>query len=175
METNKCPGCSADVAQGTSFCPNCGSNVQQSQPQQEQYQQPQQEQYQQPPQEQYQSQQPYDQQQYNQQPYGQQPPYSGAQQPYGNAPYGQAPYGGYVQKSKMAAGLLAIFLGTLGIHNFYLGYKNKALIQLLVGVIGGMVTCGIATFAIWIWALVEGIQILTGTIAVDANNVPLKD
>jgi len=28
-------------------------------------------------------------------------------------------------KSKLAAGLLAIFLGTLGVHNFYLGYTKK--------------------------------------------------
>ena len=30
----------------------------------------------------------------------------------------------------MAAGILALFLGTLGIHNFYLGYTGKALFQL---------------------------------------------
>lgn len=30
------------------------------------------------------------------------------------------------QKSKMAAGLLGIFLGGLGIHNFYLGYTGKS-------------------------------------------------
>lgn len=30
------------------------------------------------------------------------------------------------QKSKLTAGLLAIFLGTLGIHNFYLGVHNKS-------------------------------------------------
>ena len=27
-------------------------------------------------------------------------------------------------KSKMAAGLLGIFLGTFGVHNFYLGYTT---------------------------------------------------
>ena len=48
------------------------------------------------------------------------------------------------QKSKMAAGLLGIFLGSLGIHNFYLGKTNRALIQLLVSIIGGIFTCGIA-------------------------------
>lgn len=79
------------------------------------------------------------------------------------------------QKSKMAAGLLGIFLGSLGIHNFYLGYTNKALIQLLVSLIGGILTCGIATTAIGIWGLVEGIMILTGSIAVDGKGIPLKD
>ncbi len=78
-------------------------------------------------------------------------------------------------KSKMAAGLLGIFLGGFGIHNFYLGFTNKALIQLLVSLIGGVITCGLATVAMEIWGLVEGIQILTGTINTDAQGVPLKD
>lgn len=79
------------------------------------------------------------------------------------------------QKSKMAAGLLGIFLGGLGIHNFYLGFTMKALIQLLVSVIGGIITCGIASIGISIWGLVEGIMILSGSISKDANGVPLKD
>ena len=29
------------------------------------------------------------------------------------------------QKSKMAAGLLGIFLGAFGVHNFYLGYTDR--------------------------------------------------
>ena len=29
------------------------------------------------------------------------------------------------QKEKIVAGLLAIFLGSLGIHNFYLGYNQR--------------------------------------------------
>ena len=78
-------------------------------------------------------------------------------------------------KSKMAAGLLGIFLGGFGIHNFYLGFTNKALIQLLVSLIGGVITCGLATVAMEILGLVEGIQILTGTINTDAQGVPLKD
>ena len=34
-------------------------------------------------------------------------------------------------KSKIAAGLLGIFLGTFGVHNFYLGNTGKAVAQLL--------------------------------------------
>ena len=41
-------------------------------------------------------------------------------------------------KSKIAAGLLGIFLGSLGIHNFYLGYTKKAILQLCL-TIGGYV------------------------------------
>lgn len=44
-------------------------------------------------------------------------------------------------KSKMAAGLLGIFLGSLGVHNFYLGYTGKAVAQLLLTLIGGW-ACG---------------------------------
>ena len=40
-----------------------------------------------------------------------------------------------MDKSKMAAGLLAIFLGSLGIHKFYLGYTKEAVIMLLVSLL----------------------------------------
>ena len=79
------------------------------------------------------------------------------------------------QKSKMAAGLLGIFLGGLGIHNFYLGKTNRALVQLLVSLIGGILTCGIASIAMEIWGLVEGIMILAGNITEDGNGIPVKD
>jgi len=79
------------------------------------------------------------------------------------------------QKSKLAAGLLGIFLGGLGIHNFYLGKTNRALVQLLVSLIGGIITCGLAAVAMEIWGLVEGIMILTGSIAEDGKGIPLKD
>ena len=75
------------------------------------------------------------------------------------------------QKSKVAAGILGILLGALGVHNFYLGYTKKAVIQLLISVL----SCGTLSFVSAVWGLVEGILILTGSIAVDANGVPLKD
>ena len=75
------------------------------------------------------------------------------------------------QKSRLAAGLLGIFLGSLGIHNFYLGKTKLGLIQILLSVC----TCGIASPAVGIWGLVEGIMILTGNIAEDGRGVPLKD
>ena len=37
-------------------------------------------------------------------------------------------------KSKLVAGLLGIFLGGFGVHNFYLGYNKKAIIQVSVSV-----------------------------------------
>lgn len=77
------------------------------------------------------------------------------------------------KKSKIVAGILGILLGGLGIHNFYLGYTKKALIQLLVSLIGGVLSCGIATIGISIWGLVEGIMILCGNINVDGEGYPL--
>lgn len=70
-------------------------------------------------------------------------------------------------KSKMAAGLLGIFLGGWGIHNFYLGYTGKGIAQIFVT----LFTCGIGA----IWGLIEGILILTGSINTDANGNPLVD
>ncbi len=75
------------------------------------------------------------------------------------------------QKSKLAAGLLGIFLGYLGVHNFYLGYTGKAVAQLLITIL----TCGAGAMVTSIWGLIEGILILTGSIDKDANNIPLKD
>ena len=61
------------------------------------------------------------------------------------------------QKSKLAAGLLGIFLGSLGIHNFYLGRTTRGVIQLLITVF----TLGWGAAVTGVWALVEAILILT--------------
>lgn len=82
-------------------------------------------------------------------------------------------------KSKIAAGLLGIFLGQLGVHNFYLGYTSKAVIQLVLTIVGYITMCfGIGALlvgGISIWGLVEGIMILTGNIDRDAMGRKLKD
>ncbi|SDN00102.1 zinc ribbon domain-containing protein [Acetanaerobacterium elongatum] len=78
---------------------------------------------------------------------------------------------GTEQKSKIAAGLLGILLGSLGIHNFYLGFTNKAIAQLLITVL----SCGALGVVSGIWGFVEGIMILTGSMSFDANGVPLKE
>jgi TM2 domain-containing membrane protein YozV len=77
-------------------------------------------------------------------------------------------------KSKLAAGLLGIFLGGLGIHRFYLGYTGIGIAQLALG-LGGFLTCGITSIASGIWGLIEGIMILTGSINRDAQGLPLRD
>lgn len=78
---------------------------------------------------------------------------------------------GMEQKSKLTAGLLGIFLGALGIHNFYLGFTGKALAQLLISAL----SCGVLSPVSGIWGLIEGIMLLTGSISVDAKGMPLKE
>lgn len=68
-------------------------------------------------------------------------------------------------KSKVAAGLLGIFLGSLGIHKFYLGYTKEAVIMLVVTLVG-MPLCLVFVGYAMIWAVgiigfIEGIIYLT--------------
>ena len=60
---------------------------------------------------------------------------------------------------KLAAGLLAIFLGSFGVHKFVLGYNTAGLIMLLVTVL----TCGIAGFVMGVIGIIEGLIYLTKT------------
>ena len=76
-------------------------------------------------------------------------------------------------KSKLVAGLLGIFVGGLGIHNFYLGYTNRGVTQLLLATVGYLIIIG--PFIASVWGLIEGIQILTGSIDTDANGNKLTD
>lgn len=203
MGLKKCPVCGADNSELAKFCYSCGADLDiQQQPSaydqlvaeyQPQYQEAQaqevppsavaenhpehpqgapytQDQYQAPPQST-----PYPQGQYQAPP--QSAPYSQGQYqvPPQGVPYGQPimnpiPYG-YKQKSKLAAGLLGILIGSFGVHNFYLGYTGKAVAQLLIT----LLTCGAGAVISGIWALIEGIMILTGSINVDGKNVPLTD
>lgn len=55
---------------------------------------------------------------------------------------------------KIAAALLALFLGVFGIHKFYLGYKTQGLIMLLVFVLG-FVLFGVPSLIVSIIAFVE--------------------
>ncbi|SME89113.1 TM2 domain-containing membrane protein YozV [Cellulosimicrobium cellulans J34] len=136
---------------------------------------------------------------YGQQPYGT----PGAQPGYGEAPQGAAygtpapgyPQQGYAQpgygqpgpygqpgvdpaydpqaKSRLAAGLLGILVGSLGIHRFYLGYTGIGLAMLLVSVL----SLGFLAPIVGIWGLVEGILYLTsksGYYSVDSTGRPLR-
>ncbi|WP_337967784.1 TM2 domain-containing protein [uncultured Flavobacterium sp.] len=58
------------------------------------------------------------------------------------------------ENKKVVAGILAILLGFLGIHKFYLGYTKEGIIQILLNIIfgiGGLI------------GIIEGIIYLTKT------------
>lgn len=63
------------------------------------------------------------------------------------------------EKSKIAAGLLAIFLGGLGIHKFYMGQNKAGVIMLLCSLVGVFLI--LPAVIVWIIALIEGIIYLT--------------
>ena len=104
------------------------------------------------------------------QPYGQQS-YTQQGQPYGQPTFATSVPMGYQQKSKIIAGILGIFLGGLGIHNFYLGRTTRAVIQLVLTIF----TFGVAS----LWGFIEGILILVSAPGSewhrDGNGIELTD
>jgi TM2 domain-containing membrane protein YozV len=80
-----------------------------------------------------------------------------------DAPYGYDPQGRpYSDKSKIVAGVLQIFLGTVGAGRWYVGSTGVAIAQLL--------TCGGLGF----WALIDGIIFLTSNDRTDKQGRVLK-
>ena len=61
-------------------------------------------------------------------------------------------------KSKLTAILLCLFLGSLGIHRFYLGYTLIGVIQLLT--FGGFL----------IWAIIDLIRLIIGSLKDSEGN-----
>lgn len=70
------------------------------------------------------------------------------------------------QKSRLVAGLLGIFVGGFGVHNFYLGNISRGVWQIVLNFCFGVGA---------IWGFIEGILILVGKINTDANGIPLAD
>lgn len=63
-------------------------------------------------------------------------------------------------KSRMVAGILALFFGGLGVHKFYLGYNWAGVIMLLLTG-SGLFLFGIPSLIIGIIAFIEGVIYLT--------------
>lgn len=120
------------------------------------------------------------------QPAANQAPFGGApgaqpsseQSAYGSAGFGQPAYGqpAYGQqayanppKQWFLALVLAFFLGAFGVHNFYLGYTTRGIIQLVLTFtfFGAIISC--------VWALIEFIMIImrSGAYGCDASGQPL--
>ena len=87
--------------------------------------------------------------------------------PQQGAPFGVDPRTGlpYSEKTKLAAGLLGIFLGFFGAGRFYTGHTSLGVAQLLVSI----VTFGFGS----IWGLIDGIIMLTSD-SKDAQGFPLR-
>lgn len=112
-------------------------------------------------------------------------------------------YGIHGVKSKIAAGLLGIFFGVYGIHNFYLGYYKKAAVQLglvlfsyimyggvlfvsmtfsdallsdtgIIAFLIAAVVFALLRFGVRIWAFVEAVLIFCGKIKKDGKGRMLK-
>ena len=98
---------------------------------------------------------------------------------------------GVPQRSRGVAGALAILLGWLGAHRFYLGFRKVGMFQLLVSlsIIATAVIAGFmlgqtplsvvavatgAAIVMVLWGIFEGIFILTGVLEADANDHPLR-
>ena len=114
-------------------------------------------------------------------------PYTAVANPYIDRPYqgvpgapyyGPGPYGPtwngelpISEKSRSTAGLFAIFLGPLGIHNFYMGRNAVGLIQILLTCF----FCGGLGFLVTLpWAWIEALLIFAGGINTDGNGRPLR-
>lgn len=63
--------------------------------------------------------------------------------------------------NKLVAGLLALFLGGLGIHRFYLGYKEIGFIQLGIFALAFFIFAPII-WGCWIWAIIDAVKIFSG-------------
>ncbi|PRX57329.1 TM2 domain-containing protein [Flagellimonas meridianipacifica] len=69
------------------------------------------------------------------------------------------------ENKKILVGILAIIVGSLGIHKFILGYQKEGFILLGITVVGMVLTCvGVGVFLVWatgLIGLIEGIIYLT--------------
>ena len=108
------------------------------------------------------------------------------------------------EKSRLAAGLLGIFLGCFGAHNFYIGRTKRAVTQLsltlsmvltfgifILGLIFSDIFIDVWSFlaicfllfllscccvtASFVWSMTEAILILCGATKKDGHGNPLKD
>jgi len=94
-------------------------------------------------------------------------PYQGQYAPNPYAPWGVDRYGRPLSdKSRLTAGLLGIFLGSIGIGRFYLGYTTIGVLQIVVTIF----TLGFGG----LWGFIDGIFILTGNVP-DAQGRTLRE
>ena len=151
-----CPSCGSENVEGTRFCVKCGTTLPAS-PAPESWrqsgdlgqQQSQQSSYQPggyaPP----------------QSPPSAYPAYTPDQSMSYQPAHGGADWQAQGANKKMAAGICGILLGGFGVHKFILGYNTEGAIMLAAWIVGMFLTCGIASIAVGIVGLIEGIIYLT--------------
>ncbi|MGN0467756.1 MAG: zinc-ribbon domain-containing protein [Acutalibacteraceae bacterium] len=83
-------------------------------------------------------------------------------------------------KSKVLIGLLAVipFVTNFGIHWYMLGEMKKFTVNIIVFIISSILLLFagigfIGYIALWIYNLITGVKILTGSITQDANGIPI--
>lgn len=163
-----CKICSRAMDDSFNVCPYCGNAATETVNENEQS-----------------AQQPNEQQNpYNQNNYGYQNNYTqpNAGQTYNGGYYQQTysqPHSEYTpvprpQRSAYIAGILAIIGGMFGLHNFYLDNTKRATIQLVVSIVGLVLTFGVATIAMEVWGIIEGLKILKGEINTDGTGAMIK-
>lgn len=95
------------------------------------------------------------------------------------APYGRDPFTGQPlsDKQKLVAGLLQIFLGTLGVGRFYTGHTSIAVTQLVLTVVGwitAFLLVGLVlVFGVAVWAFIDGVMLLA-TDSTDSRGLKLR-
>ena len=83
-------------------------------------------------------------------------------------------------KSKMTAALLAFFLGSLGIHRFYVGKTGSGIVMLILLIVGYIIfaIAGLAGYIILsplgLWIFIDFIMILMGKFK-DKNGLLIKN
>ena len=69
------------------------------------------------------------------------------------------------RKNHVAYVLLAIFLGEIGVHNFYVGRIGRGIAQLLITIL----SLGMLFWISWLWAVVEACSVST-----DGRGLPFE-
>jgi len=76
---------------------------------------------------------------------------------------------GFSRRNRWIAGALAILLGSLGVHRFYMGHIGIGLAQILITVL----SLGVLAPVVGVWAFVEGILCFCGAMH-DVDGLPLS-
>lgn len=75
-----------------------------------------------------------------------------------------------IGNSKILAGVLAVILGAIGIHKFYLGYREQGFIQLAIFLVAVFIFPS-AVLINNIWSIIDAINIFSGKMTTSTGEV----